>query len=189
MALAAFRPESSAENRPKCTAVLGKTDYAFLLNFHVCGEIIRCGCTEWQQMVCKDSCCEFFLQPPDCDFYFNFEISACGVALCGIVDDWHRTPDGRVSGQKFISDDKIKKITIRTTLPPPPLEFKKPVDYRLDITIPFAVLERVPEPGEQWRGNFYKCGDNTDFPHWAAWAAISKLDFHAPDDFGYFLFI
>ena len=40
------------------------------------------------------------------------------------------------------------------------------------------------------RGNFYKCGDKTDKPHYAMWSNIEVEldDFHIPDFFGVLVF-
>jgi hypothetical protein len=51
------------------------------------------------------------------------------------------------------------------------------------------VLERyvgplAPLAGQVWRGNFYKCGDRTSHPHWAAWSPVDELNFHLPRCFG-----
>ena len=37
----------------------------------------------------------------------------------------------------------------------------------------------------RWRGNAFKCADETSHPHWASWAPIGEaLNFHAPGWFG-----
>jgi hypothetical protein len=46
-------------------------------------------------------------------------------------------------------------------------------------TGPFSVAA-----GEVWRANFYKCGDETSQPHWAAWHPVEALNFHLPQCFG-----
>ena len=38
--------------------------------------------------------------------------------------------------------------------------------------------------GRAWRANFYKCGDQTSHPHWAAWSPVDELNFHLPRCFG-----
>ncbi len=38
--------------------------------------------------------------------------------------------------------------------------------------------------GHRMRGNFYKCGDHTDQPHWGSWAPVERVDFHVPRLFG-----
>ena len=42
-----------------------------------------------------------------------------------------------------------------------------------------------PPAQRRWRGNFYKCADESSHPHWASWRPIGeKLDFHTPEFFG-----
>jgi hypothetical protein len=61
--------------------------------------------------------------------------------------------------------------------------------------IPWSLFVEVtghgrPTVGEVWTGNFYKCGDETSHPHWAAWSLIGEvLDFHAPERFGRLVFV
>jgi hypothetical protein len=38
--------------------------------------------------------------------------------------------------------------------------------------------------GQTWRGNFYKCGNETSHPHWGAWSPVTELNFHLPASFG-----
>jgi len=40
-------------------------------------------------------------------------------------------------------------------------------------------------PGHKMRANFYKCAENVPQPHWGAWSAVSRLDFHMPEHFGF----
>ena len=39
-------------------------------------------------------------------------------------------------------------------------------------------------PGHKMRANFYKCAEAVAQPHWGAWSAVSRLDFHMPEHFG-----
>ena len=48
----------------------------------------------------------------------------------------------------------------------------------------------TPSPGAAWRGNFYKCADNTSHPHWLTWSPIDhpRPNFHLPHTFGRLVF-
>jgi hypothetical protein len=74
------------------------------------------------------------------------------------------------SETRFISNNSGNHWMVRTLIR---LELLKSLYGRCDLT-----------PGHRMRGNFYKCGDHTDEPHWATWAEVGKVDFHAPDFFG-----
>jgi hypothetical protein len=68
-------------------------------------------------------------------------------------------------------------------------EIDAPVDWELAFFVPTEVLEDYVGPigplaGQEWRANFYKCGDETSHPHWAAWSPVDELNFHLPRCFG-----
>ena len=69
------------------------------------------------------------------------------------------------------------------------------VTWSIQYTIPWLLFAEVTGhsqsvAGEVWTGKFYKCGDETSHPHWAAWSPIGEaLDFHAPEYFGRLVFI
>ena len=71
-----------------------------------------------------------------------------------------------------------------------PDEIAQPVEWRLQLAVPVALLEKYVGPlrplaGSEWQGNLFKCADATSHPHWAAWSAIGdELNFHAPQYFG-----
>ena len=59
-------------------------------------------------------------------------------------------------------------------------ELARPVVWSVQYTIPCSLFAEVtgharPQAGEVWTGNFYKCGDETSHPHWAAWSPIGSL--------------
>ncbi len=48
---------------------------------------------------------------------------------------------------------------------------------------------REVKPGLEGRANFYKCGDETEFPHYGAWSLRDGgPDFHRPEFFGSIVF-
>jgi hypothetical protein len=69
-------------------------------------------------------------------------------------------------------------------------EIQGPVEWCLEYSIPLSIFEAylgkaVDPAGGRWRGNFYKCGDETSHPHWASWSPIGEeLNFHCPEHFG-----
>jgi hypothetical protein len=72
-------------------------------------------------------------------------------------------------------------------------EMPGPVTWQLEYAVPRALFETCTGPlgdwaGQVWRGNFYKCGDETSRPHWGAWAPVSAVNFHVPEEFGLFRF-
>ncbi|MCG6535256.1 MAG: hypothetical protein L7F78_11315, partial [Syntrophales bacterium LBB04] len=68
-------------------------------------------------------------------------------------------------------------------------EITGPVEWHIEPNVPVGILESFTGPigplaGQEWRANFYKCGDETSHPHWAAWSPVSGKNFHRPDEFG-----
>ena len=68
-------------------------------------------------------------------------------------------------------------------------EITAPVQWTLRFFIPFTLFEHYlgplgPIPGQAWRGNFFKCAEETSHPHWAAWAPVDEFNFHRPNCFG-----
>jgi len=132
--------------------------------------------------VYKDSCIEFFVQPtPDSDQrYLNFEFNANGAVLLQIgVDRNNRFPIN-INPALFLIQSTADQIND-----------KGEVYWELSFSIPWAwVQSYFPDfqvvPGTRLRGNFYKCGDDTIYPHFGTWSRVhsNKPDFHCSSDFG-----
>ncbi|MBR4016788.1 MAG: carbohydrate-binding family 9-like protein [Oscillospiraceae bacterium] len=132
--------------------------------------------TQPDDPVFKDSCMEVFLNcfPEHSDCYINVEVNANGAMRCGFGP-------GRANRPKVLElglDQPKVDITVQT-------------DYwQAEILIPESLLESLYQipcklpSGHKMRGNFYKCGEETDKPHWATWSAVERLDFHTPEYFG-----
>ncbi|MCX6971815.1 MAG: carbohydrate-binding family 9-like protein [Verrucomicrobia bacterium] len=160
---------------------------ALYLRYDVTEYAVRAVAKRHGDMVCLDSCVEFFFSP-SADLsagYFNLEMNCGGTALLQ-----YRPAKGR-----RIHDTTAREFqgaAIRTTLPrivEP--ERKGPLHWTLEARIPFTLLQKIhrfpaPEPGTVWRGNFYKCADRTSRPHWLTWAKVHNPTpaFHIPKDFG-----
>ncbi len=124
-----------------------------------------------------DSCMEMFLRPfPDDERYINFEINPAGA----MVMDLHRT---RKDKEELVSRYKRRLgLTV----------FSEAGNWGVDFTVPFAMLRQiyggscVPLAGDVLYANFYKCGDETQTPHFGMWNEIlsDKPDFHRPEFFG-----
>ena len=144
---------------------------------------------QYQQEVWKDSCVEFFAQPKPDRGYFNFEFNCGGAFLCSYITNPERTPAGFKEFTQ-VPASLGQTIQARSSLPQRiDPEITTPVTWTLRFFIPFALFEHYlgplgAIPGQTWRGNFYKCADETSHPHWAAWSPVDELNFHRPDCFG-----
>ena len=125
--------------------------------------------TETGSPVCCDSCLEFFFSPNDCEAYCNLEVNANGCLLCGFGTSRH----GRVPAEILL---EAPRATV--------CEEK----WYIDLVISLEKVKKLfrTEEIQYFTGNFYKCGDETAFPHYGMWAEVDSAvpDFHRPEYFG-----
>ena len=151
------------------------------------GFVLRMTCEEtapkalyrqYNDPVYTDSCMEFF-----CDWlgdgrYINMEMNPLGTLLAGIGPGRHgRRPITEFSdGEIFVVKGEIN-----------------PTSWNVIAYIPTELLCRILGvksipfgKGYSFRGNFYKCGDNTAIPHYGMWSPVGTEtpDFHRPEYFG-----
>ena len=183
-----IRPESS-DHHPSVKFALLHDSENLYLHYTVDDSYVRIIHKGFQVPVYKDSCVEFFVKPKkDCG-YFNFELNAGGSMLVTYIEDHHRTA-GVLKKATPLPPEIGAKIEITHSLPHTvEPEITTPITWTLSLKIPFVVMEHYTgniscSEGATWRGNFYKCGDETSHPHWLSWSPVKELNFHAPDDFG-----
>lgn len=131
--------------------------------------------------VCTDSCLEFFLSPwPQGDPLINFEMNAHGTLLLGINE-----------GGAFRCLDPA----LQTGCHPTARIDEERGEWEVTLCVPDALLREVfpgcePAGLSSLRGNFYKCGDETDAPHYGSWNPVTRvpIDFHCPECFGEIFF-
>lgn len=182
-----FRPEGSS-HRPETRFRLQYGREGLYGLFAVRDRYVRCVAERFQDLVCRDSCVEFFVQPSLGSGYINFEFSAAGVMLAyRILDPRRRPGTGDVVP---LTEREVEGVRIYHSLPGRvEREITEEVCYELGFFLPFtvfAVTHGAPPPVSRtlWRGNAYKCGDDTSHPHWASWRPVKRLCFHEPDCFG-----
>lgn len=187
--IAHFHPRSSP-HRPQTRVRLLYDADAMYVEFDVQDQYVVCTNTEYQSRVSGDSCVEFFVEPVPAKGYFNFEINCGGAMLLYYIEDPARAPDALFSKFAEVPEPLGRQVRIVSTLPRRVIpEITGPQHWRLRCHIPFTVLEPfvgplAPEPGEQWRANFFKCADQCSHPHWASWSPIGEeLRFHQPKFF------
>jgi hypothetical protein len=188
-----FRPESSAHRpRTRVRVVHGPAGIRGI--FDVEDQFVRSVRTNYMDEVWKDSCVEFFIQPRPDSGYFNLEINAGGAHLCCYIEDPARVPGGF---KKFtrLPPEIGRTIQVRSSLPKTiDPEITETVLWQLNFFLPLAVLEEYVGTlgnvrGQEWRGNFYKCADESSHPHWASWAPVDEFNFHLPRCFGALSFV
>ncbi len=187
--------DRSSDHRPRVAAKLLHDDEHIYVFFRVEDRYVVSKRTELHEMVCKDSCVEFFVRPRDDAGYFNIEINAGGTMLLYYCAGWKGGPgDGRIR-RTPITPAQAAMIDIHGSLPRTvEPEITEPVTWTLQYRLPVALFEAElgplrPLAGQRWRANFYKCADESSHPHWASWSPVGeKLSFHQPDRFGTIVF-
>lgn len=184
-----FHPRSR-RHYPKTEAKLLYDDANVYAIFRVADQYVRAVCTTYQEQVCNDSCVEFFVQPDAAKGYFNVEVNCIGALLLYYIEDPTRTAVGFAA---YIPVDSrlTQPITIFHSLSgiiEP--EIVTPTEWIIEYNLPFSLFEAYIgvvdiQKGTTWKGNFYKCGDQTSHPHWSSWSPIGEaLNFHQPAYFG-----
>ena len=181
---------AGSEHRPITEAKLLFDAAHLYVFFHVQDRYVRAVAENFQGRVWEDSCAEAFLQPREGRGYFNFEMNCGGTLRLSYIEDPRRTPEGFARFTP-VTGEEVAKMRIYHSLPSVvDPEIREPVEWYLEYSIPLSLFraylgEAVRPAGERWRGNFYKCGDETSHPHWAAWSPIGEeLNFHCPEYFG-----
>lgn len=197
-----FHPQSS-DHHPKTAVKLLYDDENIYVMFRVEDRYVNAVHTTYQEPVCNDSCVEFFVMPclfrsdalqkgfaPDYRGYFNVEVNCIGTMLLYYIEDWRRTPDGFAKYEP-VPEGLARHITIFHSISEKTEhEIDTPVEWVTGYNLPFSLFEAYIgaldiRKGRCWRGNFYKCADQSSHPHWASWSPIGdELNFHQPEYFG-----
>lgn len=170
-------PWDNSGYKPKAMAALTFGERELEVHFTAWEQNVRRVQTRHNTDVYCDSCVEFFLQPdPQRDpRHMNFEMNPNGAVYCAV-----NTPGGE-----------------SITLPEKTIDGFRPTTQTYEdrweawLHIPAEVLTKefpgyVHRRGTCVRGNFYKCGDKTEHPHFGCWNPIHwhEPDFHRPEFFG-----
>lgn len=165
---------------PKAFAQLLYVDgLGFALHMEVEEQDPKAVYTMYNQDVYKDSCMEFFVNfNPAQTKYINFEMNSNGAFLSALRADRH---------------DKTPIHQILSDLPAVRAE-KGNGKWSVDAFFTLGQIETLFgkgafQKGDEFCGNFYKCGDETPIPHYGMWSPVEleKPDFHQPAFFGTFV--
>jgi hypothetical protein len=161
---------------------IGYTESAFLLQFDVEEEQMRANYAEMNQNVWEDSCVEFFISFDDRKNYYNIEFNLIGTGLIG-----YGSADKATRNRLSIAEIE----TVQTFSMIERHGEKK--HWSMIQVIPFTVFkfsETSDLKGKRVYGNFYKCGDKLQNPHFVSWNKIENPtpNFHLPQYFGELIF-
>ncbi len=173
--------------KPEVTFSIAYSGHEIFLKYYITENYFKAEKTETNQMVCEDSCVEFFVSPEDDGIYYNLEFNGIGTCLLGIGT-------GRANSTRA-NPEIISKIRRLTSAGEKPVKEKVgEFGWTITIAIPFEVFfqHKVKElKGKTFRANFYKCGDMLTVPHYVTWNPVGteKPDYHQPKYFGLLKFV
>jgi hypothetical protein len=195
MTIDSFHPRSSG-HRPEVSARLLHDGRRIFALFRVVDDRhVRAVHTEYDSDTYKDSCVELFVQPAGRQGYFALEVNCIGAFSLRYVEDPTRTAN-RFAKWARVDRADAGRIEVATSMAPTvDPEIPGPVTWWVELAWPLDAMEPYcgalgELEGQRWRGNAFKCADETSHPHWASWSPIGeKLNFHAPQYFGTLVFV
>lgn len=164
---------------PAVTGSLQASSQGLAISFAVSEPELRAHHFYYNEMVCEDSCVEFFFRAyPDDPRYLNIEINPLGTVHMGIGTG--RSPKRVKVDPALIAAIEVKTTVRRGGVNP---------HWTLEYTLPYPLIAEIygREPMKNViKANFYKCGDLQSHPHWGSWRPIDTPapDFHRPEFFG-----
>lgn len=134
--------------------------------------------TNYNDPVYKDSCLEFFVSfNANSPLYMNFEMNSNGAFLSAVrTDRKNKTPIDKLAALPEVKASRdANGWNVDTFFD---LEMIKSLFGECDFG-----------KGYVFKGNFYKCGDETPHPHFGMWSPVDlpSPDFHRPEFFGEFI--
>jgi hypothetical protein len=173
--------------KPDVELSIAYSDSEIFLKYYITEEYFKAEKTDTNQMVCEDSCVEFFVSPEDDGIYYNMEFNGIGTCLLGTGKD--RATSSRAKPEVI---SKIRRLSSEGSQPIKEKTGK--YAWSITIAIPFEVFfhhEIEDLKGKIFRANFYKCGDKLTVPHYVTWNPVQteNPDYHQPKHFGLLKFV
>ncbi|MBQ4516853.1 MAG: hypothetical protein II978_08700 [Clostridia bacterium] len=159
---------------PKTTGKLLYNDYGIYVQLETNEKpLLARYCTQ-NDLVCCDSCMEFFLRPNENDLrYLNFEFNPFGTMYLGV----------RTSFYDPVLPDKDKEYFNVTSY----VDEKR---WVLQFCIPFEFIDEIfGGHTKTIYGNLYKCCEESEKIHYATYYPVitEEPDYHRPEFFGKFV--
>lgn len=177
-----FRPESEA----RLAYVPGQALFVQLSSKEGAYQALRADCTYHNGDVYLDSCLEFFVDfaPMQEEGYLNFEFNPEGFLHL-------KLGSGR-SNRREINPHSFSQFSIEVDQDVDPVDQYDLGWWRVRFAVPDQFIRSLYGEaaalveGHSFTGNFYKCGDATEFIHHAMWSpgGTENPDFHRPEYFG-----
>jgi len=173
--------------KPSVKFSIAYSESEIFLKYYVSEDYFKAEKTETNQMVCEDSCVEFFVSPENDGIYYNLEFNGIGTVLLG-------TGTGRADSKRA-DPEIISKIRRLTSAGKKPVKEKSGrFEWTITIAVPYEVFfhHSISDlKGRTFRANFYKCGDMLSVPHYVTWNPVGteNPDYHQPAYFGMLKFV
>ena len=173
-------------NRVRVSVDINHRGTSILLKYMVREPQVRAVNTGFNSAVWEDSCVEFFIALEGDTNYYNFEFNAIGTVLGAYGPDRH--------SREWLPEETLEQVETTPSLGKGIIEnMEGDLSWELDIVLPVSSFchHQVRDiAGMKNSGNFYKCGDKLNKPHFLSWQPVltEKPDFHLPRYFGEIIF-
>jgi len=164
---------------PEVSFRIAHNGEALLLNYRINESDIKAVCNHDNGKVWEDSCVEFFISFTE-DSYYNIECNCIGKILIAKGAD--------KENRMLLPKAMLKKVDRWSSLGDLPME-NRSGNWKISLIIPKEIF--YPEIAGTFndvkaKGNFYKCGDCLQTPHFLSWNPIqwNTPNFHRPEFFG-----
>ncbi len=166
--------------KPIAVFDIARSNTALYIRYFVKGNSLKAIHSIDNSPVHTDSCVEFFMRKENESNYLNFEFNCIGT--CDGARRESRDIKSSLTQEEYASIRRYSSIDSK------PFEEKQGIfSWELIVSIPFRIMGIDPmHLPQKIKGNFYKCADNTDTPHFVSWNPIQtpQPDFHRPEFFG-----
>lgn len=159
---------------------IARSDANLYIRYFVKGNSLKAVYSQDGSPVHKDSCVEFFMKTAEDHNYMNFEFNCIGT--CDAARRQSRDIKRSLSTEEYNSIQRYSSLEQKTFT-----EKLGVHSWELVVSIPFTLMGLDPKNlPEKILGNFYKCADETEFPHFVSWSPIElpEPNFHCPEFFG-----
>lgn len=168
--------------KPEVSFRIAHTGKEILLHYKVKEASVRAVADKDNGRVWEDACVEFFVSPDGDNTYYNFECNCIGKLLIqgGVVNKPRPTA----------SPEVLAMVKRWSSLGSEPFEERiGECSWELTMVIPVTAFFKHSLhslSGKKMKGNFYKCGDKLQTPHFLSWSPINleRPMFHCPRFFG-----
>jgi hypothetical protein len=166
--------------KPIAAVDVARSDRSLYIRFFVRGNSLKAVYEGDNSPVYKDSCVEFFMKKTGEESYMNFEFNCIGA--CDAARRISRDMKSALLKGEYGQIRRYASLE-RKAFP----ERKGIYEWELVVAIPLKLMGLDPDNlPEKIQGNFYKCADDTDTPHYVSWNPVTAPapDFHRPECFG-----